>query len=117
MGRKLTCFIPGNRTVGVCVCRPAWNVTRIIKTRMNCTDDSECRWLKCPMILSSDTPVCVNNRCTCGARWQLKNATEWKERFKQELTNKTLKIREMIRQKVEAEVGRRLAAHASISSR
>jgi hypothetical protein len=85
------------------MCLPRWN-----RTRINCTDDSECRGLVCPAILGNDTAICLNGRCVCGARWQIMNRTELKERFREEFreefTNRTEEIIERIRERVEAEI-------------
>lgn len=102
LGFQVGCFIQENRTVGSCKCMAKWN-----KTAINCTDDEDCRVLACPLILGNDTAICLNNRCFCGARWQLVNRTEWKERFREEYTNYTAEIQEMIREKIEAEIRRR----------
>jgi hypothetical protein len=69
-------------------------------TRINCTDDSECRDLVCPAILGNDTAICLNGRCVCGARWQIRNRTELRERFREELREEII---ERIRERVEAE--------------
>jgi len=98
-GRNLRCFIPPNKTIGICMCLPAWN-----RTRMNCTDDSECRSLICPMILGNDTAICLNGLCACGAKWQLRNRTEWRERFGEEFNNITEAVQAKIRERVEAEI-------------
>jgi hypothetical protein len=96
LGNRISCFIPENRTTGFCRCEVEWK-----KVARNCTDDSECKELVCPMVLGNDTPVCLNGRCVCGAKWQLRNRTEWKERFGEEYSNVTESIQEIVRQKVE----------------
>ncbi|MEM5766286.1 MAG: DUF5667 domain-containing protein [Candidatus Aenigmatarchaeota archaeon] len=102
LGKELRCFIPENGTTGICMCLPIWN-----RTRMNCTDDSECRSLICPMVLGNDTEVCLNGICTCGAKWHLRNRTEWRERFGEDFSNITQAIQERIRERVEAETRRK----------
>lgn len=99
---KLHCFIPENKTKGVCVCGLPWE-----KKKINCTDDSECFELVCPMIIGNDTPVCLNGRCTCGAKWQIRNRSEWEKRFREEFTNITWDIQEKIRERVEREIRKR----------
>lgn len=98
-GFKTSCLMIPNRTTGICRCIPAWN-----RTWSNCTDDSECRNLPCPRILGNDTSVCLNGRCICGAKWQLRNRTEWRERFEWEFSNTTFRIQERIRERFEAEI-------------
>jgi len=102
LGYQISCFIPENKTLGFCKCQTTWN-----KTALNCTDDSECKELICPMVLENDTSVCLNGRCACGAKWQLINRTEWRERFKEEYTNITSEIQKMIKERVEIERGKR----------
>lgn len=75
---ELKCDIPPNMTEGTCKCRRA---------EMNCTLDADCREMACPMILGSDTGICRNETCKCGGKWEIVNKTEWRERFKEELTN------------------------------
>jgi hypothetical protein len=96
LGYQADCFIPENKTVGFCRCVARWN-----KTRTNCTDDADCRELACPMVVGNDTSICLNNRCVCGARWQLRNKTEWGERFREEYTNATQRIQETVRARIE----------------
>ncbi|MEM5878894.1 MAG: DUF5667 domain-containing protein [Candidatus Aenigmatarchaeota archaeon] len=102
LDRELRCFIPPNRTTGICMCLPTWN-----RTRMNCSDDAECRGLICPMVLGNDTPICLSGFCICGAKWQIRNRTEWRERFGEELDNITEAIQARIRERVEAEIRRK----------
>jgi len=99
---EVSCFIPPNKTVGICRCLPKWN-----RTWISCTDDSECVDLVCPRFLLNDTPICLNGRCVCGARWQLRNRTEWEKRYREEYGNTTFRILERIRERVEAEVKKR----------
>ncbi|MDI6798656.1 MAG: DUF5667 domain-containing protein [Candidatus Aenigmarchaeota archaeon] len=81
-GFEVKCHIPLNRTEGICHCWPKWR-----KLWINCTTDADCRNLICPMVIGSDTPICEANRCICGARWEMANRTEWRERFGEELTS------------------------------
>lgn len=99
LGYELTCLIPPNKTAGTCVCRPIWN-----KTRINCTTDSECVGLICPMLVGNDTPICVEGKCVCGAKWQIRERKEWERRFGEELTNTTMGIQEKIRERYEARI-------------
>jgi hypothetical protein len=57
--------------------------------RINCTTDADCRHLFCPMVLGSDTPICREGKCVCGAKWEIVNKTEWVERFNETWTNVT----------------------------
>jgi len=77
-------------------------LARINKTeeevrRFNCTTDADCRHLFCPQVLGSDTPICEEGKCKCGGRWQIRNKTEWRERFGEELTNETERMQEKIK--------------------
>lgn len=96
LGYQISCFIPENRTVGFCRCQATWK-----KHVINCTDDAGCRGLVCPMVVGNDTAICLNNKCVCGARWQLTNRTEWRERFGEEWTNQTGQIQQQIRMHIE----------------
>jgi len=40
--------------------------------RFNCTTDADCKHLFCPQVLGSDTPICEEGKCKCGAKWQIK---------------------------------------------
>jgi len=66
--------------------------------KVNCTVDADCRHLFCPQVLGSDTPVCEEEKCKCGGRWQIINKTEWRERFREELTSEIQEIQERIRE-------------------
>ena len=99
LGRELRCFIPENKTTGICICLPKWN-----RTRINCTDDSECKGLICPGVLGNDTPVCLNEKCVCGARWEIRNRTELRERFGEEVREEII---ERIKERVAEIRGRR----------
>jgi len=101
LGYQITCFIPENRTIGFCRCQVEWE-----RRAMNCTDDSECKGIFCPMVVGNDTPVCLNNMCVCGAKWQLRNRTEWKERFGEEYSSMAEEVQEMVRQRIEARRGK-----------
>lgn len=98
---ELSCLIPPNKTIGICVCRPIWN-----RTRINCSSDAECVKLVCPMLVGNDTPICVEGRCVCGAKWQIRERKEWEKRFGEEFTNVTKDIQERIRERFEARVRR-----------
>lgn len=99
--RNITCYISPNQTEGVCLCMARWKLSVL-----NCTIDLDCRNITCPMVLGNDTGVCFNGKCMCGARWQLENKTEWKERFGEEL-NKTIEdMLEKIKEKVQHKIGK-----------
>lgn len=100
LGYQTGCFIPENRTVGFCRCIASWK-----KNVVNCTDDSDCNGIVCPMVVGNDTAVCLNNTCACGGRWQLINATEWRERFGEEYTNITEHVEEITRSQMETARG------------
>jgi len=85
--RQPACIIPKNKTKGFCFCKPA-----------NCSIDFDCRHLICPMVLGHDTPICEEGKCKCGAKWEITNKTEWRERFREELNNETQKRMEKIKQ-------------------
>jgi len=97
-GYQMNCFIPENRTSGFCKCQATWK-----KTMVNCTDDSGCKELVCPMVLGNDTGICLNGRCACGAKWQLRNMTEWKERFGEEYNSTIENIQEKIKAQFETQ--------------
>ncbi|HDM05872.1 MAG TPA: hypothetical protein ENG34_01165, partial [Candidatus Aenigmarchaeota archaeon] len=63
-GFEPTCYIPPNRTTGICRCWPTWK-----KTWINCTEDEDCKQLVCTMVIGSDTPICKDGRCVCGSKW------------------------------------------------
>jgi uncharacterized damage-inducible protein DinB len=79
-GFEVKCYIPKNKTEGICHCLPKWR-----KIEINCSSDAECRFLICPMAIGMDTPICKEGRCVCGAKWEIVNKTEWRERFKEEI--------------------------------
>lgn len=86
-----------------------WNKTIGEVRKVNCTADVDCRKLVCPMAIGYDTPICDDGKCRCGGKWEIINKTEWKERFKEELTNQTQKVLEKIRQRYnETKIGERL---------
>ncbi|GEM_PF-1112705 len=60
--------------------------------KYNCSTDADCRALVCPRIIGFDTPICKERRCACGAKWEITNRIEWRERFGEEL-NATVQAR------------------------
>lgn len=99
--RNITCYIPANQTEGTCLCLAKWKLKIL-----NCTADSECRDTVCPMILDNDTAICLNGNCSCGTKWQLRNRTEWMERFGETLTEKIEGIQEKINEKIQHRSGK-----------
>jgi hypothetical protein len=57
----------------------------------SCEEDADCAHLVCPMVLGYDTPICHEGKCKCGAKWEIVNATEWRERFNETLTQEVQK--------------------------
>lgn len=74
----------------------------------SCETNEDCENLFCPMVIGHDTPICEDGRCKCAGRWNL-NETEWKKRFKEEMT---AHVRERIQSEIESynrtEIARRL---------
>jgi uncharacterized protein YeaO (DUF488 family) len=71
----------------------------ISKTRtISCEKNVDCAHLICPMVVGYDTPICEEGKCKCGAKWEIVNATEWKERFNETLTQEVQKGIEEIEQ-------------------
>jgi hypothetical protein len=98
-GFEVKCYIPKNKTEGICHCWPKWR-----KIEINCTSDADCRFLVfCPMVIGMDTPICKEGKCTCGSKWEIANKTEWRERFKEEFKNETQRRIEEIYKKTEIE--------------
>lgn len=57
----------------------------------SCEENADCAHLVCPMVLGYDTPLCHEGKCKCGAKWEIVNATEWRERFNETLTQEVQK--------------------------
>jgi uncharacterized damage-inducible protein DinB len=97
-GFEVKCYIPKNETEGTCHCLPKWR-----KIERSCSSDADCRDIICPMIIGSDTPICKEGKCVCGAKWEIVNKTEWRERFKEEIPTEIQKKIEESYKKTEIE--------------
>ncbi|MEM7821520.1 MAG: DUF5667 domain-containing protein [Candidatus Aenigmatarchaeota archaeon] len=53
--------------------------------KFNCTINTDCMRLLCPMVIGYDTPLCEDGKCTCGPKWKIANVTRWRERFQEEI--------------------------------
>ncbi len=78
-------------------------ISEIRKT--NCTVNADCAHLGCPRVWGNDTTLCHEGKCKCGAKWEIVNATEWRERFNETLTPKVQRTVERIREMYESTVG------------
>lgn len=93
---EVGCHIPPNETIGSCRCLPKWKKIEPIR----CVSDADCRHLVCPMVIGSDTPICEEGMCICGAKWQIVNRTEWRERFREEFPEERIeRIREILEER------------------
>lgn len=91
-----------------CVARIQEIVNRTIEKvkRFNCTVDTDCEHLFCPMVIGNDTIICKEGRCACGAKWEITNETEWRERFGKELTTETREAIQRIKEAHTASKGK-----------
>jgi hypothetical protein len=111
---EVSCYIPPNETIGICRCLPKWKKMKPLE----CVSDADCRHLICPMVVGSDTPICEEGRCVCGAKWEIVNRTEWRERFREEFTNRTQerieKIRKIFRETRIEKLREKLEEHGEV---
>jgi rubrerythrin len=95
-GFEVKCYVPKNKTEGTCYCWPKWR-----KVEKNCSSDADCKDVICPMVIGSDTPICKEGKCVCGAKWEIMNKTELRERLKIEIPIEIQKKVEEIYNKTE----------------
>ena len=89
--------------------------------KISCEENVDCARLVCPMILGYDTTICYEGACKCGAKWEIVNETEWKERFNETLTREVKttieKIEQMYNQtKIKEEIKQTTLATLMVSS-